>query len=166
MKRAFFSFLSFLMILSAPCLAEDGAVKNFPGSGEVLSVDPLYSRVTIAHTPIKDFSGGPETEFFVRSSSLLKGISPRDLVEFQIEEIKGDAQIIEIKKTGEAPPREEGVPVGRVVQDALMGTGELVKGVTQPLAPVGEVTSSVVGATTDATGSVLNDANPDVKQKF
>lgn len=152
------SFSSVLYAASKP--------SHFESSGEVTSVDPLYSRITIKHPAIKGFSGDAETEFFVSSPDILKGISKDDLVNFSLVDEKGDTRIEKITKTGIAQPKEEGLPLGRAVQGVLVATGEAAKTVSSPIAPAHEVVSGTVGATTDTTESVLHDATPDVKKKF
>ena len=139
--------------------------KQFKGNGEVTSVDPFYGRITIKHGAIKDFSGDGETEFIVSVGSLLKEINKRDLVDFTIQDDRGDVRLVEIKKTGVAPI-EENPKLGKVVQDVLVGTGEVVKGVTDPLPPAHEVVSGAVGATTSVTGAVLPGVDNQSKQKF
>ncbi len=155
-------FLIFVLFLSSN---SEAAVKHFEGSGEVTSVDPVYSSVSIKHGAIKNFAGDGETAFTVASADLLKKINRRDLVDFTITEDRGDARIEKITRTGQAPP-EEGSKMGKVVQDVLVGTGEIAKGIASPLPPAHEAVSGVVGATTSATGSALNEADTKVKTKF
>ncbi len=164
MKKVFV-ILSFLFFTPSILLAVSKET-FYEGTGEVTSVDPLYSRVTIKHGAIKNFEGDAETEFFVQSPDLLKGITKRDLVSFRLVNEKGDVRIEKITKTGEAPLKDDSVPLGRVVQGVLVSTGEAVKTVSTPLAPAHEAVSGAVDATTDATDSVLHDASPEVKQKF
>ena len=164
MKKVFEVFL-FLFLIPSILLAASKET-HFEGSGEVTSVDPLYSRVSIKHGAIKNFEGDTETEFFVQSPDLLKGITRRDLVSFTLVNDKGDVRIEKITKTGEAPLKDDSTPLGRVVQDALVATGEAAKTVSSPITPAHEVVSGTVGATTRVTDSVLHDANPDVKKKF
>ena len=169
----FFVFLFSLILPPFSYAADRAETRHFQASGEVISVDPLYSRITISHSPIKGFSGDGETEFTVKTADLLKKISKSDLVDFEIEETKSEANIIKITKTGQAPPKEEGVPVGRAAQEVLEGAGTIVKTVASPIAPVGEVANATADATTNATGSVLTEAKPaisdgdaQVKRKF
>ena len=166
MKKTFFLLTLFSFLIAPALFAAEPQVRQFSGSGEVTSVDPLYSRITIQHHAIKDFAGDTETEFVVASADLLKKISKGDLVDFEFTDSKGDVKIDKITRTGQAAPKQEGIPVGKAVQDVLVGTGDVVKGVTQPITPVHEAANSTMDATTNATGSVLNDANPDVKRKF
>lgn len=165
--RKVYLVLGFIAVIltQSICIAH-AETKRYEGSGEVISADPLYSRVTIEHGPISGFSGGPETEFFVTSPAILKDISRRDLVNFVIVDQKGDARIEKIIKTGVAPEKEDGLQVGKAVQGALVSTGEAAKVIASPLPPAHEIVSGTVGVTTDATGSVLEEANPEVKQKF
>ncbi len=164
MKTATIALLTFAFLPSIVLAAP--TEKHYQGSGEVTSVDPLYSRITIKHGPIKNFVGDEETEFFVSSTDILKGIAKRDLVDFSLVDVKGDVRVEKITKTGEAPIKEEGLPLGQAVQGALVATGEAAKTVTSPITPAHEVVSGTVGATTGATDEVLRDANPDVKKKF
>ena len=159
-------FILALFSLSFSPLYAASKPSTFDSSGEVTSVDPLYSRITIKHPAIKGFSGDEETEFFVNSADILKGITKKDLVNFTITDTKGDVKIEKITRTGQGPEKDESTPLGRVVQEAFVTTGEAVKTVSSPIAPAHEVVSGTIGATTGATDSVLHDANPDVKKKF
>ena len=157
---------SLVLCLSASAFAADPAVKTYEGEGEVMSADPVYSRVTISHDPIKGLPESGEVEYFTKTSEVLKGISRRDLVKFKIEESKGFAEVTELVKTGVAPEKKEGLPIGEAVQQVLEGTGEVAKTVVSPIEPAHEAVSGAVDTTTGATGEVLKDANPDVKKKF
>lgn len=141
------------------------AVKRIEAKGEVTSVDPVYSSVTIKHGAIKGFAGDGSTDFAVVSADLLKPIHKSDLVDFTLLEDKGDARIEKIVRTGQAVPEKE-AGVGKVVQDVLVGTGEIAKGITSPIEPAHQVVSGAVGVTTDATGSLLENADTQVKKKF
>lgn len=168
MKKSFLAVSAlFCFGLSFLSLAQ-AEPKIYKGEGEVLSVDPLYSRITIQHGAITDFAGDGETEFFVTDAKLLKEVSRRDLVEFTITEDKGEAFIDKIAVVGVAEKKVEGLEVGKAVQDVLVGTGEVAKAVTSPITPANEVVSGTVGATTEATGSVLDDATfpGGVKREF
>ena len=163
-KVLLFSFISSLSIV-LPALATSAQVRQFHGEGEVLTVDPVYSRITIQHKAIKDFSGDRDSEFFVKSADLLKGIQTGDLVEFDITDDKGDVKIDKIQKTGIAPPKSDDVPLGQAVHDVLEGTGNVVKGVTEPLPPAHEVAKGATSIT-DATGDALKEGDPELKSKF
>ena len=164
MKKALILWSIFVFTPSVVWAAPKEAA--YQGSGEVTSVDPLYSRITIKHGAIKNFVAESETEFFAESSDLLKDIHKRDLVDFKVMDRSGDTRLTQIKKTGEAPIKDETLPIGRAVQDVLVATGEAAKTVSSPIAPAHEVVSGTVGATTGATDSVLHDANPEVKKNF
>ncbi len=159
--------ISALALQASPMFAAD-KIKRYQGTGEVMSVDPLYGQITIKHREIKGFvAGGNETLFFVNSKDLLKNIHKKDLVDFSIVEVKGDAQIDRLMKTGVAPDKKEGTSIGDAVQGVLTATGEAAKAVTSPIQPAHDVVSGTVGATTDTTGSVLDNATlPETKKKF
>jgi len=165
MKKTLFYFLFLILFISVSGEAKDSGVRQFHGSGEVLTVDPVYSQVTIQHSAIKDFSGDRSSEFFVNNAALLKGIQTGDLVEFDIVDTKGEMKIEKITKTGIAPPKSEGTPLGQAVHDVLQGTGEVVRGVTEPLPPAHEVAKGVTTAT-DATGDALKETGTESKTKF
>ena len=88
MKRSAMLFGVFLVLLSfSPAsLWAASRPKSFSGNGEVLSADPLYSRITIEGGAIKGFSQGGKNEFVVSSPELLKGLATHDLVAFDISE--------------------------------------------------------------------------------
>ncbi|MGH7197393.1 MAG: copper-binding protein, partial [Candidatus Omnitrophota bacterium] len=100
-KTAFFLILTVFLTVST-ALAAPLKAKTIEASGEITSVDALYGRVTIHHGATEGFSGGTDTEFVVSSADLLKGLSKRDLVDFTIEEKKGEALVTKITKTGQA----------------------------------------------------------------
>jgi Cu/Ag efflux protein CusF len=154
------------LFLASYAFSADQAAKQFNGSGEVVSSDPVYSRVTIKHKPIQGFVGGVETEFVVASPAILKEINRHDLVDFSFEDSKGNIQITKITKTGITAPKNDSLPIGQAVQDVLVGTGHVAKVVTSPIPAVNEVVSGAVGATTDSTEPVLEDAKPEIKKSF
>lgn len=167
--------LTLLLLFSLICIpashASDSAeVKRFHGDGEVTSIDPVYSRITIHHTAIKGFGADSDTEFFAKSPDLLKKISKSDLVSFDIEESKGDAQIVKIEKTGQAPPKEEGVPLGQAAQGMLEGAGKVVTTVTSPIAPVSDAAGGAINsAGTAVSGGAqprVDDGSVESKTKF
>ena len=165
MKKALiFSLISFLLFCHSS-FAANSKVEQFHGSGEVLTVDPVYSQVTIRHDAIKDFAADSDTEFFVSSPELLKNIRTGDLVDFDFADNQGDVKINKIQKTGEASPKNDNMPLGQAVNDVLHGVGDVVKEVTQPIPPVHEVDKGATGVT-DAGGDALTGASPEVKNKF
>lgn len=166
MKKFFTFFILFTIMGGTAFAADNSQVKRFHGTGEVTSVDPMYSRITIQHDPISGFISDPVTEFSVKSPDLLKKISKSDLVSFDIEDNKGDVVIVKIERTGQAPAKQEGVLLGQAAQEVLEGAGQVVKTVASPIAPVGEVANATADATTNTTGSVLNEASPEFKKKF
>ena len=145
--------------------AATSVARLFHGSGEVVSVDAVYSQVTIDHKAIKDFSGDRSSEFYVASADMLKNIQKGDLVEFDLTDDKGDVKIEKIEKTGVAPPKDEGTPLGGAVHDVLEGTGNVVKGVTEPIPPVHEVAKGATSVT-DAAGDALKEKGSEVNNKF
>lgn len=164
MKKQSFFLLTGLLIsfslLPAPAFS---APKATEAKGEVVSSDPVYSSVTIKHGAIKGY-GADETIFSI-DSALLKNINRYDLVDFTIVDNKGDVRVTKITKTGVAIPEKE-AGMGQVVQDVLVGTGEVAKGITTPIEPVHQVVGGTVDATTGATGSLLSEADNKAKTKF
>ncbi len=153
-----------LVIFAASAQPASAKERRYSAKGEVVTVDPPYGRVTIRHGAIKGFAAAADTDF-VASKEQLKPLERRDLVDFEFVEEGGDARIEKISVTGEAAP-EDKVRFGQVVQDALVGTGEVAKTITTPIAPVHGAVSSVAGATTDTTGAVLTDADSQVRSEF
>ncbi len=166
MKRTVFFLVSLFLLSNISCVFADSKKTDFKASAEVVSVDPLYGRITLKHKAIQGFSGAGETEFFVSSEALLKGLSKRDLVDFIIVEKYGDTKVTQITKTGQAPEPDDRLLVGKAVQDVLVATGEAAKAVISPIEPAHQVVSGTVGAATEVTGAVLKDATTEVKTKF
>ena len=169
MKKSFAFFFLFLLIQTPIIYADNAQVKTFHSEGEVTSVDPVYSRVTIQHAPIKGLTGDMETEFVVKSSDLLKKISRSDLVSFDIENNQGNYEIVKIEKTGVAPPKEEGVPLGQAAKDVFDGAGKVVQTVAAPIAPVSEAAGGAINSAGEAVSGTqprVNDGNVESKAKF
>jgi len=148
--------------------ASAGAVlkgKEYKSTGEVISVDPVYSSLSIKHEAIQGFAGDETTVFIVENASNLKGIERGDLVDFDFVDYPGQASITRIERVGRAN-HETQLPLGRAVQGMLNETGRVVGEVTRPIPAAGEIVGGAVSATTDATGEVVKDANSDVKTKF
>ena len=162
-KAVIFSIIS-LFLLVLPVHATS-SVRDFHGNGEVVTVDPVYSQVTIRHGAIKDFAGDTTSDFYVASADMLKNIQKGDRVEFDFKDTKGDVRIEKITKTGVAEPESDGSPLGQTVQGVLQGTGDVVRGVTHPL-PVANEVGNAVGDTTEATGDALKDTPTESKTKF
>ncbi len=165
MKKAFILTGLISMFMTQILFAAGTTPKKFSASGQVITVDPVYSQVTIRHGAIKDFAGDADTEFYTASGDLLKNIQKDDLVDFEFTDTKGDVKIDKLTKTGVALPVAEKT-LGAGVQEVLEGAGDVVKGVTSPIAPAHEVAGGVMDATTGATSNVLTDASPEQKTKF
>ena len=160
-------FFLFIFLLISLAVSAQAKTKDFDAKGEVVDVDPLYGRITVAHGVIPGFAGDGKTEFFVESADLLKGLGRFDLVEFSVRDDKDGIQITSLKKTGHKEPAKNNLQIGQAVQDVLVATGETAKFVTSPIPPAHEVVSGVVGVTTDATGSVVEKAEvPTAKKEF
>ena len=166
MKRSAFIFLSISTLLSfaAPSFAADKTSREFEAKGQVVTVDPVYSQITIHHGAIKGFGGDTETVFYVESADLLKGLSRYDLVDFHFVDKKGDVRIDRMTKTGVAS-MEEPSALGEALHDTLSGAGEIARGITAPLPPAQEAVGGAFDATADTAGSALKDA-PEQKQNF
>ncbi len=146
--------------------AMESKEKRFSGRGEVVTVDPIYSRLTIRNEAIKGFSGAGKNEFVVKSQDLLKEVAAHDLVEFEISELNGEAKIDKMRKTGVAPEKDSGTPIGKAVQEVLTGTGQAVKTVTTPVPALHDTVGEAVASTTEGTGNLLSDVKSDARKDF
>ena len=164
MKKAPFYLLLSILFISLPSHAAN--TKTFQGNGEVVTVDPLYSRITIETGPIKGYSGGGRNEFVAASADLLKDLSARDLVEFEITEVNREAKIDKIKKTGVANEKDSGTPIGQAAQEILNGAGNAVKTVTSPIPAIHDTVGEAVGTATEGTGNLVKDVKSDAKRDF
>lgn len=157
MKKMIVPAVLFLLFVATVALSAEKA-RRFEGAGEVLSVDPLYSRITIEHGAIKDFSGDGKSEFFVTEPSLLKDVSKRDLVSFSLVDEKGDVRIDKIERTGVAEPRGDGtIKINDAARAVIGATGEVARTVTQPIAPVHEGVRSATGAAEEVSNTALEE---------
>ena len=142
------------------------AAEEISGKGQVRSVDPLYGRLTIKHDAIRGLAESGEHEYTVASPDLLKDLARRDLVDFKVKVDKSNQEITAIEKTGVAPPENDGLPVGQAVQGALESTAGAAQSLTSPIPPAHGFVAATTNATTEVTGSVLDDATTEVKKKF
>lgn len=157
-------FIFFALGFASAVWAAPTGQRTYEASGEVVNVSPVQSRITIKHGVIPGFSGSGETEFNVSSKELLRHISGQDLVNFTIVDDGGNASVTRIERTGVAVKEDK--PLGQAIQETLEGAGQAVTNVAGVVPPAGEVVGAATGATTQATGSVLNNADPEVKQTF
>ncbi len=162
MKNVIISTLFFLLLSASYGRAAD-STRQFNGSGEVTSVDPVYSQITISHGAIKGFAQEGATEFYVADAASLKGVAKGDLVDFELTDTKGDVKINKVTKTGVAPQKEDGMPIGQAVRDTLQGTGEVLGAVTSPIPPVSEAFHGAMNSTADAADPKIE--NGELKQK-
>ena len=154
-----FLFVLFATVSSGYTASRDG---EFSGSGAVISVDPVYARVTITHPAIKGLSGDGTTEFFATSADVLRNVETGDTVDFKITQKRGEALVTSIARTGRVEEVDDVPAINRAFQGALETTGEVAKTITQPIPPAHGVVSAAAGATTDTTGALIDES----KQKF
>lgn len=139
-----------VLFLSTCSMLHAADPKVYKGSGEVLSADPAYGRITIRHKVIKGFAPADDSEFALSASTLIEKISSRDLVEFEVTDSSGDTRITKIEKVGEIEPPSKRFQVGEAVQGVLVATSEVAKGVTSPIPPVHDVISGATDGITNA----------------
>lgn len=69
------------------------------GTGKVVSVDRARLRIKLAHDPIESLGWtGMEMDFSVANASLLNGLKPGDLVQFELRHQKPDELVWGIAK--------------------------------------------------------------------
>ena len=162
MKKATISLLFFLLLnVSYGHTAE--SARQFKGNGEVVTVDPVYSQITILHGAIKGFAQDSSTQFYVTDAAHLKNITKGDLVDFDLTDTKGDVKITKIMKTGVASPKENGIPIGQAVRETLQGTGQVLGAITSPLPPVSDAIHGAMNSTADVANPEITDG--ELKQK-
>ena len=166
MKKMSVLLILTALVVTGYAFSADETSKRYSGHGEVTSSDPVYSRVTIRHKPIQGLISDGETEFTVPSPALLKQINRYNLVDFTFGYTQGDILIHTIVKTGVASPKDDPLPIGQAVQGALVSTGRAAKTMTSPIPAVNQVVENAVGATTDTTEPVLENAKPEIKKTF
>lgn len=140
--------------------------KTYQAKGEVVNTFSILSRITIKHDTIKGYAPAGETEFSLSSTDLSKNLSKGDLVSFVISEDNTRSQIDKIEKIGVAPAKEGQLPMGRTAQGILESTGEAAKTIVAPVGPAADVVGGAIDVTTNASGSVLNNVNPEHKDDF
>lgn len=165
MKNTVASVLFFLLLTTLYCHAANSS-RQFSGKGEVITVDPVYSQITISHESIKGFAQEGETEFYVTEAAILKGVTKGDLVDFELTDTKGDVKIDKIVKTGIAPPKDDGMPLGQALRDTLQGAGDVLGAVTAPIPPVSEAFHGAMASTADVADPKIEDGKLKQKTSF
>ena len=175
MKNTVASVLFFLLLTTLYCHAANSS-RQFSGKGEVITVDPVYSQITISHESIKGFAQegetefyvteAGETEFYVTEAAILKGVTKGDLVDFELTDTKGDVKIDKIVKTGIAPPKDDGMPLGQALRDTLQGAGDVLGAVTAPIPPVSEAFHGAMASTADVADPKIEDGKLKQKTSF
>ncbi len=165
MKNTVASVLFFLLLTTLYCHAANSS-RQFSGKGEVITVDPVYSQITISHESIKGFAQEGEAEFYVTEAAILKGVTKGDLVDFELTDTKGDVKIDKIVKTGIAPPKDDGMPLGQALRDTLQGAGDVLGAVTAPIPPVSEAFHGAMASTADVADPKIEDGKLKQKTSF
>jgi protein SCO1 len=106
--------------------ASCGRGNEYELRGQVLAVDPDRQEVTIKHEDIRGFMPGMTMPFKVRSTALLSGRKPGELVRATLVVEESSAYLTAIESTGHAPltdtaplrPRIDILNPGDVVPDA------------------------------------------------
>jgi Cu/Ag efflux protein CusF len=83
--------------LSTAVMAHDGRPMV---SGVITKIDQSAGKVTLKHEEIPNLQMEAMTMAYpVKDPAMLKGLKPGDKVKFEAEEVNGQANVVEIKKT-------------------------------------------------------------------
>ena len=83
--------------LSTVAMAHEGRPRV---SGVVTKIDQSAGKVTLKHEAIPNIQMEAMTMAYpVKDPAMLKGLKPGDKVKFEAEEVNGQANVVEIKKS-------------------------------------------------------------------
>lgn len=99
-------------------------VRQFPLTGEILTIKPDQSTVTVKHEDVKGFMPAMTMDFNIRESSLLKGLQAGDRITATLVVTDEDSYLTSIRKTGTVPLAERTPPPPAPV--ALLQPGDAV----------------------------------------
>jgi len=116
------------VMMAAACSAPPppASVREFPLTGEVLSVKPDKSELQVKHDEVKGFMDAMTMWFNIEDPRLLDGIAPGDLISATLVLTAEDSYLTAVRKTGSRPPGEvaapppaavDALPVGAAVPD-------------------------------------------------
>lgn len=89
-----------LMICTACNRGPSGAPQTYQATGQIVSIAPDRSTVTIQHEDIKGFMPAMTMSFPVKNPALLTGLETNDLVRFELTVTPEDSWVSRIEKTG------------------------------------------------------------------
>jgi protein SCO1/2 len=101
-------------------------VREFPLTGEILSIKPDKTEVRIRHDDVKGFMEAMTMWFNIKEPRLLDGLAPGDLVKATLVVTDEESYLSSLQKTGSrpagepppaTPPAVEGLQVGDRVPD-------------------------------------------------
>ncbi len=103
--------------------------REFPLTGEILSIKPDRSEVRVKHDEVKGFMDAMTMWFTIKDPRLLDGLAPGDLVKATLVITDEDSYLTGLAKTGSRPPgtpppaqppETEGLKVGDVVPEIAL----------------------------------------------
>jgi len=100
------------LVFAAACSAPPppANVREFPLTGEVLSVKPDKSELQVKHDEVKGFMDAMTMWFNIKDPRLLDGIAPGDLISATLVLTAEDSYLTAVRKTGSRPPGEVAAP--------------------------------------------------------
>jgi protein SCO1/2 len=103
-------------------------VREFPLTGEILSIKPDKSEVRIKHDDVKGFMEAMTMWFNIKEPRLLDGLAPGDLVKATLVVTDEESYLSSLQKTGSRPAGEP--PPATPPPEEGLRTGDLVPGIT------------------------------------
>jgi protein SCO1/2 len=103
-------------------------VREFPLTGEILSIKPDKTEVRIKHDDVKGFMDAMTMWFTIKEPRMLDGLAPGDLVKATLVVTDEESYLTGLQKTGSRPPGEpppaqppavEGLRIGDSVPDIV-----------------------------------------------
>jgi protein SCO1/2 len=104
-------------------------VREFPLTGEILSIKPDKSEVRIKHDDVKGFMEAMTMWFTIKEPRTLDGLAPGDVVKATLVVTDEESYLTGLQKTGTRPPGEpppaqppavEGLQIGDLVPDITL----------------------------------------------
>jgi protein SCO1 len=108
-----------LTVLCNAC-ASGGNVQTYSGRGRIVSVEDDRCSAMIEHEEIAGFMPAMTMLFRMKDASLLEGLTPDDLVKFELIVTETESWISKMEKTGRAEPKESVPPSAPPVPSGLV----------------------------------------------
>ncbi|MEW5982854.1 MAG: SCO family protein [Acidobacteriota bacterium] len=119
--------LDILIVSAAACSSgPPPSVREYPLTGQILSIKADRTEVTIRHDDVPGFMAAMTMPFAIKEPKLLEGLQPGDLVRATLVITDEESYLSTVEKTGHAPLTRRGAAEPSPVVADLLMAGEPV----------------------------------------